>query len=111
MSLAGYRAKVKEIVKLAMARADEARGEKELVQGAALADLLAKELDGEGVIGYKTIQGYARGDIKNPPGPVLLAIAKVTEISLDKYLFGEEAGLLEQLADLQRRVRHLEGEG
>ena len=109
MTLAGYKKKVKDIVELAMAKANERRGEK-LVKGAALAELLAKELDGKGAIGHKTIQGYARGTI-NPPGPVLLAIARITEISLDKYLFGEDVGLIDQVQDLRRRVQHLEQGG
>lgn len=108
MTLAAYRHDVKEIVKLAMEKADAARDDK-LVKGAALAALLDKEIDG-GAVGHKTVQGYARGTI-NPPGAILMAIAKVTEISLDKYLFGESAGLVDQVQDLRQRVKRLEEGG
>lgn len=55
---------------------------------------------------YRTISSWARGD-GMPPGDALLAIAKISEISIDEVLI-DGGSLRAQLSRLEERLKRLE---
>lgn len=55
---------------------------------------------------YRTISSWARGDAM-PPADALLAIAKLTDVSIDEVLI-DGGSLRAQLSRLEERLRRLE---
>lgn len=75
-------------------RARKARG---LSQGA-----LAERIDA----GKSTYIGWEH-DTNPPPADKLMLLAEVLDVSVDELLFGENAGLSEEMRDLFRRFERL----
>ena len=73
----------------------------------ALAQKIAPLLGGF-IYGNSSISSWASGRDR-PSAETLLAIAKVSEISLDALLFGQS--MRDELAELRGRLERLEGSG